>query len=186
MVKTRRSSGHAQHLGRIDRESMRALAADLQTLNEDGVCTRERLPSLLCNYLDAEKGALYRPIYADDTWSLEFAHFHAGSDCIRLDGAFADFITSQKRPDWGYWNASQPQEEQKNRVQCFGAPVDIPECKWTPVMRQIYPGAQLIESETLRVVLCKDHELLGWAGVFRKEPFTARETELFAGIVAPL
>jgi DNA-binding CsgD family transcriptional regulator len=186
MVKTRRSTGNKSHLGRLDRESMRALAADLLTLSEGAVCTREHLPSMLCHYLDAEKGALYRPIYADATWSLEFAYFHGDSDDGRVASAFADFIVSQTRPDWGYWNANQPQREQKDRVQHFRAPVDLPERQWIPVVRQIYPVAKLLESETLRVVLCKDHELLGWAGVFRREPFTAREAELLTGIVSPL
>jgi DNA-binding CsgD family transcriptional regulator len=186
MVKPKHGAGHAPHLGRVDRESMRALAADLQTLSEGADCTRERLPSLLCDYLDAEKGALYRPVFADDTWSLEFGYFHGDSDNDRIVSAFSDFIAGQTRPDWGDWNASQPRTEQKNRALCFSAPVDLPEGEWTPVMRQIYPEAKLIECKHLAVVLCQDQDLLGWAGVFRREPFTERETELLAGIVGPL
>ena len=186
MVRARRSSGNKSHLERIDRESMRAFANDLLTLREGVVCTREHLPSLLCDYLDAEKGALYRPFYADGTWSLEFGHFHGDSDNGGIVSAFADFIASRTRPDWSTWNASQPQREQRNIVTCFCAPFDLPEQQWTPAVRQIYPVAKLIESETLRVVLCKDDELLGWAGVFRREPFTARETELLTAIVSPL
>ena len=186
MVRIGTCPANTPHLGRRDRESMHALAADLLTLSERTSYTPAHLPKLLSDYLDAEKGALYRPVHTDGTWSLEFAHYHGEPDSERVDVAFVNFFTTQTRPDWTNWNPSQPQPEQRNRVLRSCAPVDLPEREWTPVVRMIYPVAKLIDHETLRVVLCNGDELLCWVGLFRKEPFTARETELFAGILSPL
>ena len=189
------------------------LRALLETV-EPGVDVLPQWMGALREALQAERSLAYGVDTGPECFQISFTHASGFSlPTVELHAAMNGYLGSMKESCWGYFNPTSPQPSQRNRVIQFRAPGTDAEPVSPPQDERLELRKQLGITEEeqaqlqarfrsslghflqrfgaermvhLRVLVCEGPALLGWVGVLRHEPFTARETHILEELTPAL
>lgn len=88
---------------------------------------------------------------------------------------------------WGFFSPLKPEPRQRNRVLTrHDLRALQPSADESSVLQTWTRDVGLTHCEQLRVLLCAGPRLLGWLGVLRPRPFTARDRAVLRTVMAPV
>lgn len=188
------------------------LRALLETV-EPGVDVMPQWMEAIRDALQAERSLAYGVDVGPECFQASFTYTSGYPWPTAEIHAAMDSYLASMRGSWGYFNPASPQPSQRNRVIHFRAPGTEAEPVAPPQDERLVLHKQLGVTEEeqaqmnarfrsslgnflqrfgvermvhLRVLVCEGPALLGWVGVLRHEPFTARETHILEELTPAL
>lgn len=137
------------------------------------------------SFLEAEQALAYRLECHESGLDVDFAHCVGAGPMDRLLREVRPILAEAREPLLSY-RLPIPLREERNTI--FNSASEAVRERYlaSAPVRELFPRLGLPHREEIRVLLCDGPYLLSWFGVFRGDPFGAREAERLERLVEPL